>query len=144
MRPWDRDLFQALDQADRLRGYLIPLHRYSGTGPEDPWIEFHVPDSSDIRDLSEPVFLRLSCHYLLTLASDEAIKETMRFLLEKIMLSPQLLATYRGFPGRRRAIGPEVAAVVPRSENPDDDLIIYEEKTDRATVDWILGLSKRR
>lgn len=97
-----------------------------------------------MRDLSEPILLRLSCHYLLTLASDEAIKETMRSLLEKIVLSPQMLAAYRGLPGRRGAIGPEVAAVVPRSENPDDDLIIYEEKTDRATVDWILGLSKRK
>lgn len=33
-----------------------------------------------------------------------------------------------------------VSAVVSRSDNPDDDLIIYEEKPHRDTINWIKSL----
>jgi hypothetical protein len=43
----------------------------------------------------------------------------------------------------KRGAGPRIAAIVPRSDNPEDDLVIYEEKADRATINWILSLTKK-
>ena len=37
-----------------------------------------------------------------------------------------------------------IVAVIKRCDNPDDDLVIYGEKPDRATIDWVMNLRKRK
>lgn len=143
-RLWSRDLFQVLEQPDRISGFLLPLRPYSGTGVADPWIEFHIPDSRELASLPQAIVLRLSCHWLLTVVPDQVIKETMESLAKYLTLSHQPIAADHPLTSRQLGPRPAVVAVIPRSHDPEDDLVIYEEKADRATVDWILGLSKRR
>jgi hypothetical protein len=143
-RLWGRNLFQMLEQADWVPRFLLPLRPYSGTGVADPWIEFHIPDSRDLAGLPQSILLRLSCHWLLTVVPDQVIKETVEFLGKHILLSHQAIAADLALPSREMGTRPDVSAIIPRSDAPDDDLVIYREKADRPTVDWILSLSKGR
>src|SRR5208337_4662173 len=129
---------------DRVTRFLVPLRSYSGTGAADPWIEFYMPGSTDLAELSVSILLRLACHWLLTFVPDQVIKETLESLGRKIVLSGEAFAVYPALTSEGRGAGPGVAAIIPRSDNPEDDLVIYEEKADRATINWILSLSKRR
>ncbi len=70
--------------------------------------------------------------------------ETLNFLGKNLPPSNEAIGGYHGLPIQGWEIQSGVAAIIPRSADPNDDLVVYEEKADRATIDWILRLSRRK
>jgi hypothetical protein len=143
MQLWDRNLFRELHDSGNLTRFLLPLRAYSGTGVEDPWIEFHIPGGTDVSAVPASIVMRITCHWLLTLATEETVSKTLRSLGSDILLSEREFS-FRMLTDQASGGGSSVAAVIPRTDDPEDDLVVYEEKAHQATVDWILDLNKRR
>jgi hypothetical protein len=103
-----------------------------------------VQGTSDTTAFSELALSRLACHWLLTQLSDQDVLELLRLLGPKWHAHRHLmnfpLATIASTGEHQSST--DVATA--RSADAGEDLVVYKEKTDRKTVEWILGLSKKK
>jgi len=142
MPPWDLDLSQALCDASTESYLQFGLQLQSGTGPIEPWIVFHVPGTVNMDDRSITDLQRRFCEWMITCLPDVAIREAMRSLWENLV---QYYTPVKSLPrGPIAAVEPRVVAVLPRNDNPDDDLVVYAEKTHKPTIDWIMRATKKK
>jgi len=142
---WNLNLFRVLDfPRPPAGGGLVLTPLYQGMGPNDPWIAFPANVTPDRTQRPEAILSRLACHWFVTQLSDADVLDLLTLCLERwralhppisIEFSPPALTGDNRF---------AVTAVIPRSANPDDDLVVYKEKADPKTVQWIQGLTKRK
>lgn len=139
--PWTLDLFHLLDEGGGTRSLRFVLPFQTGTGSDAPWIFFHVHGTSSLEDLPEVIWQRLNCHYIIACLPDVAIREIVDSLeTSKNRYIPPVKAISSAPPSTH----PRITAVLPRTGDPDDDLVVYEEKAHRPTIDWILRLTKKK
>ena len=141
--PWGLNLFQQLeDSPGHAASRSFPV--YLGSGPSDPWIEFHMPEMIDPSEHSRSVMARLACHVVLSRLPDAIVYG----LLENLAGSMEVRLRYYIYlpdganSGREQPVG--VAAVITRSSDPADDLVIYQEKADRKRIEWIRRMRKSK
>jgi hypothetical protein len=121
---------------------LTPLYRRMG--PSDPWIAFPLNMTPDRTQSAESVLSRLACHWFVVQFSDADVMDLLDTCVRKWrVLHPQDSIDLSSQPS---AVEGRVAltALVPRSDDPSDDLLVYKEKPDPKTVEWIKGLRKTK
>jgi hypothetical protein len=120
----------------------MPL--YGGTGHDDLLLFVRTDGTPDITDVPESTLSRLACHWLLSQIPDSRIVEVARLLAATWHSCAD--ENYAKRLSSKTVSGPvaSVTTGISRATDSDDELVLYDERPDRRTIQWILGLSKKK
>ncbi len=143
--PCTRNLFQVLDWPIRPPAkHVVVMPLYGGTGHDDLLLFVRTDGTPDITDVPESTLSRLACHWLLSQIPDSHIVEVARLLAATRQSCAE--GNYASRLSSRPVSGPVAGittGICPATDS-DEELILYDERPDRRTIQWILGLSKKK